>query len=194
MLITGSNVTDLNQCLVCKPVPPPSPLQPPPVANHTYHGHWTRSHHAWENIFLNQKVIAKRRHLDCISHAIDDNNGQFKTVKTSGPTHKHLSDAGKGQFAISLLPCSTTWLWYKILWRIRRRKCVSGGEGTYLVLLSTSFFVVLEDVVPHIILWVDEKLLGLPLLVTAFHPHDEQQHQDWSDPRWRESDRKMRNC
>lgn len=49
----------------------------------------------------------------------------------------------------------------------------------HLVFLSSAFLVVLQDVVPDVVLRVDEQLLGLPLFVAPLHPHHEQQHQDW---------------
>ena len=48
--------------------------------------------------------------------------------------------------------------------------------GSHLVLLPPALLVVLQDVVPDVVLGVDEQLLGLPLPLSALHPHHEQQH------------------
>ena len=56
--------------------------------------------------------------------------------------------------------------------------CSAGPGGSaqpHLVLLAAPFLVVLEDVVPHIVLGVNEQLLGVPLLLPPLHPHDEEQ-------------------
>lgn len=45
----------------------------------------------------------------------------------------------------------------------------------HLILLSTSLFIILEDVVPDVVLGVDEQLLGVPLLLPSLHPHHEEQ-------------------
>lgn len=45
----------------------------------------------------------------------------------------------------------------------------------HLVFLAAAFLIVLEDVVTHIILRVDEKLLCMALLLPPLHPPDEQQ-------------------
>lgn len=49
---------------------------------------------------------------------------------------------------------------------------------SYLVFLSSTFLIVLEDVVSHIILWIDEELLSLPFFIAALHPNNKQQHQN----------------
>lgn len=51
----------------------------------------------------------------------------------------------------------------------------SSGGSSHLILLSTSLLVVLEDVVPDVVLGVDEELLGVALLLPPLHPHHEQQ-------------------
>lgn len=47
--------------------------------------------------------------------------------------------------------------------------------SSHLILLSTSLLIILEDVVPDVVLGVDEELFGVPLLLPALHPHHEQQ-------------------
>lgn len=47
---------------------------------------------------------------------------------------------------------------------------------SYLILLSAAFLIILEDVVSHIILWIDEELLGLTFFIAALHPHHKHQH------------------
>ena len=49
----------------------------------------------------------------------------------------------------------------------------------HLVLLAPSLLVVFQDVISDVVLRVDEKLLGVPLLFSALHPHHEQKHQTW---------------
>lgn len=46
----------------------------------------------------------------------------------------------------------------------------------YLVLLSPSLLVIFEDVVSDIVLWVNEELLGLSLLILPLHPHYKQEN------------------
>ena len=46
----------------------------------------------------------------------------------------------------------------------------------YLIFLSASLFVIFEDVVSDVVLWVDEELLGLTLLIPPLYPHHKQQH------------------
>lgn len=46
---------------------------------------------------------------------------------------------------------------------------------SHLVLLAAAFLVVLQDVVPHVVLRVDEQLLRVSLLFPPLDPHDEQQ-------------------
>lgn len=48
--------------------------------------------------------------------------------------------------------------------------------SSHLIFLSTSLFVVLEDVVPDVVLGVDEELLGVALLLPALHPHHKEQN------------------
>lgn len=50
-------------------------------------------------------------------------------------------------------------------------------QHLYLVFLSASFFIIFENVVSDVILWVDKQLLGLALLIPPLHPHDKEQHQ-----------------
>lgn len=45
----------------------------------------------------------------------------------------------------------------------------------YLVLLSAPLLVVLQDVVPNVVLGVDQQRLGLALLLSPLHPHHKQQ-------------------
>lgn len=49
---------------------------------------------------------------------------------------------------------------------------------SYLILLSSTFLIVLENVVSHVVLGIDEKLLGLPFLIATLHPHHKQQHEN----------------
>ena len=62
----------------------------------------------------------------------------------------------------------------------------------YLVLLAAALLVVLQDVVPDVVLGVDQQLLGLPLLVAPLHPHHEQQHQDYGRGRETPTDKRGR--
>lgn len=56
---------------------------------------------------------------------------------------------------------------------MRRRECPL--MGSHLVLFSPSLFIVFQDVVPDIILGVNEQLFGVPLLLSALDPHHKQQ-------------------
>lgn len=47
----------------------------------------------------------------------------------------------------------------------------------YLVFLSAALLVVFEYVVSHVVLWIDQKLLGLSLFIPSLHPHHKHQHQ-----------------
>lgn len=55
--------------------------------------------------------------------------------------------------------------------------CFLNCARVYLILLSASLLIIFEDVVSNIVLWVDEKLLGLALLIPPLHPHHKQKHQ-----------------
>lgn len=68
--------------------------------------------------------------------------------------------------------------------KVFRKWKVCSSHCSHLIFLSATFFVVLEDVVSHVVLGVDEELLGLALLVTALHPHHEQQHENWRTDRF----------
>lgn len=48
--------------------------------------------------------------------------------------------------------------------------------GSHLILFSSSFFIVFENVVPDIILGVNKQLFGLPFLFSPLDPHDKKQH------------------
>lgn len=58
--------------------------------------------------------------------------------------------------------------------------CISGGVS-HLVFFSSSLFIVFEDVVSDVILWVNKQLLCLPLLLSALDPHHKQQHHACND-------------
>jgi len=49
-------------------------------------------------------------------------------------------------------------------------------SASHLVFLSSSLFVVFEDVVSDVVFRVNEQLLVVPLLLTPLDPHHEQQH------------------
>lgn len=83
------------------------------------------------------------------------------------PGHKQ---GGTQPFANTLLK---TWF----LPFFESRDCTGDWpRRSHLIFFSTSLFVVLQDVVPHVILGVDQELLGVALLLPAFHPHHEEQH------------------
>lgn len=46
---------------------------------------------------------------------------------------------------------------------------------SHLVLLAATLLIVLEDVVTHVVLGVNEQLLCVSLLLPPLHPQDEQQ-------------------
>lgn len=50
-------------------------------------------------------------------------------------------------------------------------------ECMYLVFLSTALLIVFEYVVSHVVLWIDQQLLGLSLFIPSLHPHHKHQHQ-----------------
>lgn len=56
------------------------------------------------------------------------------------------------------------------------RDCMAALGSSHLIFFSTALLVVLQDVVPHVILGVNEELLGVTLLLPAFHPHHKEQH------------------
>lgn len=49
----------------------------------------------------------------------------------------------------------------------------------YLVLLSASLLIIFENIVSDVVLWVNEELLGLTLLIPPLHPHHKQQHKHY---------------
>lgn len=51
-------------------------------------------------------------------------------------------------------------------------------HDSYLILFSSTFLVVLENVVSHVVLGINEELLGLALFIAALHPHNKQQHEN----------------
>lgn len=54
---------------------------------------------------------------------------------------------------------------------------------SHLVFFSTTFFIILQDIVSYIIFRVNEQLFGLTFLITTFHPNNKQQNQNYR--RWR---------
>ncbi|KAF3858216.1 hypothetical protein F7725_011417 [Dissostichus mawsoni] len=63
---------------------------------------------------------------------------------------------------------------------IRSRLTKSGvyAHDSYLIFLSSTFLIILENVVSDIVLGVDEELLGLTLFIAALHPHHKHQHEN----------------
>lgn len=45
-----------------------------------------------------------------------------------------------------------------------------------LILLTPSLLIIFQYVVPNVVLRVDEKRFGLPLLLSALHPYHKKQH------------------
>lgn len=53
--------------------------------------------------------------------------------------------------------------------------------GQYLVFLPSSLFIIFQDAVSYVLLWVDQQLLDQPFFISPFHPHDKQQHKDYTE-------------
>jgi len=51
----------------------------------------------------------------------------------------------------------------------------------YLVFLSATLLVVFEYVVSHVVLWIDQQLLGLSFFIPSLHPHHKHQHQHYRE-------------
>lgn len=54
-------------------------------------------------------------------------------------------------------------------------------SGQYLVFLPSSLFIIFQDVVSDVLLWVNQQLFGQSFFISPFHPHNEQQHKDYRE-------------